>query len=81
MQDLSDSERKLVLGEVLMDELKAIREGIDRLNSVPAQVQSIDERLEGVENDIKVIKTAGSDQSKQVQKHEAHLKKLRAKTV
>jgi len=31
MHDLSDDERKEVLGEVLMDELKAIREGIAAL--------------------------------------------------
>ena len=73
MHDMTDEERKAILGEAFMDELKAIREGIDQLNGLPAQVQSIDDSLVNVENDVKAIKIAVKGQSKQLRKHEKQL--------
>jgi len=80
MQDLSDDERKQVLGEVLMDEFKAIREGIDNLPT-RTEFQALDNRVARVESDVKVIKAAVTDQSKQIQVHEIELKRLRHKAA
>lgn len=70
MQSLDDDERKSVLGEVLFDELKAIREYVQeipnvkhRLSSLETKVDKIDDRLIVIEaifrehdTDLKAIK-------------------------
>ncbi len=60
MQSLSDDERKLVLGEVLADELRVIREYVEEvpalraeLREVHIKVDEIDERLIVVEHVVK----------------------------
>lgn len=49
MQSLSDDERKGVLGEVLFDELKAIREYVQDIPLIKQKLQEVDERLIRVE--------------------------------
>jgi hypothetical protein len=63
MQDLTDDERKQVLGEVLMDELKAIREGISGLPTRQEFTVLHDDVTE-IKSDIKTIKAAVTDQGK-----------------
>lgn len=79
MIDLTDDERREALGELLMDELKAIREGIDQLNGLPTQVQVVDTRLSSVEGDVTVIKAAVTDISKHVHEHEKDIRYLKTK--
>lgn len=68
MQDLTDDERKLVLGEFLMDELKAIREGISALPTRTEFAYLKDDVIE-IKGDIKIIKAA-------VTNHEQRLNSL-----
>lgn len=60
--------------------LEEINSKVDRLTEaladVPARVCSIDERLSIVETDVKVIKAAVTDQSKQLHDHEQRLTQL-----
>lgn len=79
MIDLTDDERREVLGELLMDELRGIREGIDRLNGLPAQAQTIDTRLSSVESDVTVIKAVTKDISKQLTNHDKDIRFLKAR--
>ena len=63
MQDLTDDERKQVLGEVLMDELKAIREGISGLPT-RQEFTVLQDDVTEVKSDIKIIRAAVTDQGK-----------------
>ncbi len=65
MHDLSDDERKQVLGEVLMDELKAIREGISGLPT-RQELARLENKVDGLGADVKVVKAAVTDQGKHV---------------
>jgi hypothetical protein len=75
MQDLSDDDRKKVLSEVLMDELKAIREGIAGL---PTRQEFTELRsdVSELKTDVKVVKAAVTDTNKQVADHETRLAAL-----
>lgn len=60
MQSLDDEERKAVLGEVLADELKAIKEYVQdvpgikqELHQVKATVDEISDRLSVIEHVVK----------------------------
>ncbi|HUD06138.1 MAG TPA: hypothetical protein VMR18_04475 [Candidatus Saccharimonadales bacterium] len=60
MQSLNDDERKEVLGEVLADELKAIREYVEdvpdikqKVHKIDATVNEINDRLSTIENVVK----------------------------
>ena len=74
MQTLSDDEKREVLGEVLADELKAIHGYVKDIPEMLQQMSSMDNRLENVESDIKVIKAAVTD-------HETQLHGLKSKTA
>lgn len=78
MQDLSDDDRKTVLGEVLMDELKVIREYLEDIPVIKQKVTSIDERLSVVESDMKVVKAVLTDHSQQLQDHETRITRIEA---
>jgi len=77
MQSISDDERKEVLGEVLMDELKAIREGIADL---PTRRESneVKEVVKDLKSDMKVVKAAVTDLSSQVKDHDRRITHLEA---
>ena len=80
MQHLNDDDRKAVLGEVLMDELKVIRKHLERLLPVPQQIAAIHERLGVLETDVKVIKAAVTDQGRQAHDHEVRIVRLETAT-
>lgn len=71
MQDLSDGDRKGILGEVLMDELKAIREGIADLPT-RREFNEVKENVEHLTSDMTVVKVILRD-------HERDIKRLKAK--
>lgn len=63
---MDDDTRKPVLGEALLDELKAIRENTDEIPAMKLKIHSMDDRLEVVETDVKVIKAAVRDISQKL---------------
>lgn len=70
MQSLSDDERKGVLGEVLFDELKAIREYVQDIPLIKQKLQEVDERLINVEDRLLVVQAV-------VKSHVTEIKQLR----
>jgi 2-phospho-L-lactate guanylyltransferase (CobY/MobA/RfbA family) len=76
MQGLSDDERKQVLGEVLMDELKAISEYVQVLPIIQRDVEQLKLGVGELKDDMKVVKAAVTDQSRQLADHEARLTRL-----
>ena len=71
MQSLTDDERRLVLGEILVDELKVSREYVQDVPEIKDRVTSIDDRLKVVETDVKIIK-------KVVRQHSFEIKTLQS---
>jgi hypothetical protein len=69
MQDLSDDDRKQILGEVLFDELRAIREGLD---DVPrrAEFNDLKAKVDEIGADIGTLKLVATDTSRQINDHE-----------
>lgn len=78
MHDLSDDERKQVLGEVLMDELKAIREYVQDVPAIKADVAQLKEDVAELKSDMKVVKAAVTDHSHVQQKLVARISHLEA---
>ena len=76
MQSLSDDERKAVLGEVLADELKAITEYVKDVPLIKKKVDALEIDMQEVKSDIKIIKAAVTDLSKQVKDHERRITHL-----
>lgn len=66
MHDLTDEERKQILGEVLMDELKAIREGIADLPT-RTEFNELRADVEELKTDMKVVRAAIKDHSHEQQ--------------
>lgn len=54
MQSLSDDERQGILGEVLFDELKAIREYVSEIPAIKQDLREVKERLSEVERIVKI---------------------------
>lgn len=54
MQSLSDDERKDVLGEVLFDELKAIREYVSEIPAIKQDIREVKERLTEVKRIVRI---------------------------
>jgi len=73
MPGLNDDERRQVLGEVLMDELKAIREYVQDIPAIKHDVQRLKTDVDEVRDDVKVIKAAVTAQSKQLAQHKLRL--------
>jgi hypothetical protein len=65
MQSLSDDERKQALGEVLADELKAIHELVKDVPEMKQKIDVLDSDMKEVKSDIKVIKAAVTDISRE----------------
>ncbi len=80
MQSLDDEERKLVLGEVLVDELRAIREGIADLPT-RTEFNELRDDVTELKSDMKVVKAVITDQSKQLNQHDTFLKALKQKAA
>lgn len=54
MQNLSDDERRDVFGEILLDELKAIREYVSEIPAIKQKLNEVDQRLIEVERIVKI---------------------------
>lgn len=78
MQSLSDDERKAVLGEVLADELKAIKEYVKDVPVLKQDTQVIKNDVTELKSDMKIVKAAVTDLSKQVNDHEHRITRLEA---
>ncbi len=76
MQDLDDEDRKQVLGEVLHDELKIIKEYLEDLPLIKQKVTKIQEDVEGLKSDMKVVKTILRERDTQLNTHEHRLARL-----
>jgi hypothetical protein len=70
MQSLSDDERREVLGEVIFDELKAIREYVQEIPYIRQKLHEVDVRLINVEDMLIVVEAVVRD-------HEADLKQIK----
>jgi hypothetical protein len=75
MQDLTDDERRHILGEVMMDELKAIREGISFLPT-RSEFKRLEEKVDGLSDDMKAVKAVVKSHSHEFDNHEHRLKLL-----
>lgn len=80
MPDLSDDERKGVLGEVLLDELKAIREGIANLPT-RTEFNRLEDKVNDLTSDVKTVKAVVTSQSQQLSDHDAQINLLRKATA
>ncbi len=69
MQDMGDDDRKAVLGEALMDELKAIRDGIADLPT-RTELNELKDEVIDLRTDVKAIKAAIKFTNKDFQDHE-----------
>ncbi len=76
MQEIDDEDRKAILGEVLFDELKIIREYLEYLVPVKPKVDDMDERLKSVEADMKLVKMTLRQHSKQLNQQQASIDRL-----
>ena len=76
MDSLSDDERKKVLGEVLMDELKAIYEYVKEIPVIRRDVDILKKDMIIVKSNIATIKSVLKDQGYQVKDHEQRITKL-----
>lgn len=72
MQNLSDGERREVLGEVLFDELKVINEYVKDLPKIEKKVSKMEKTLEHVVSRLNVIEQV-------VREHEVELRQLKAR--
>lgn len=77
MQDLSDEDRREVLGEVLMDELKVIREYLEDLAPVKQDVAVLKQDMAEVKSDIKVIKAVVIDHNVHLKMHDREIAGLK----
>lgn len=75
MQDLSDDDRKQVLGEVLFDELRAIRESLE---DVPKRTEfnELSGKVDQISKDVETIKLVVTDHSRQLNNHEQRVQTL-----
>lgn len=81
MQSLDDDERKMVLGEVLADELKAIREYVQDVPAIRRDIETLKEDVAELKSDMKIVKAVVIDQSKQINQHDTFLKTLKPKAA
>lgn len=81
MQSLGDDERKQVLGEVLHDELKAILELVKGIPVIRQELQQMHAEVDELKADMKLVKAAVTDLSKQSSDHERRLTRLEARAA
>jgi len=86
MYDMDYETRKAVLGEALMDELKAIREYVQDVPTIKNDVQALRADTDDLKSDMKVVKAAVRDISGNLQsvestttKHDRTLRVLKHK--
>jgi 2-phospho-L-lactate guanylyltransferase (CobY/MobA/RfbA family) len=78
MQSLSDDERKQVLGEVLMDELKAIHELVSDIPVIKKDVAQLKDDVSELKDDVKAIKAVVTNHSRELKDHEGRISALQA---
>ncbi len=76
MQNLDDEDRKAVLGEVLMDELKIIREYLEDIPVIKQDVKQLKQDIDELKSDMKAVKVIAKDHSKHLGSHEIRLTRL-----
>jgi uncharacterized membrane protein len=76
MQSLSDDERRLVLGEVLADELKVIHKYVKDAPSLEHGIKAIKQDVSELKSDMKVVKAVVTDISRQQKDHEHRIARL-----
>jgi len=74
MQSLNDDERKEVLGEVLADELKVIREYVQDVPAVKQELHQVKATVEDISDRLTVIEYVVKD-------HESELRLLKRKVA
>lgn len=79
MHDIDDETRKQVLGEALMDELKAIREYVQDVPAIKKDIAVMKEDIAELKVDMKVVKAAVTDQSDHLSRHDKILNTLKRK--
>ena len=73
MQDLSDDDRKTILGEVLLDELKIIREYLEDVPVIKQKVTKLEADVEELKADMKVVKNILAKHDTKLDNHETAL--------
>ena len=73
MHSLDDETRKQVLGEVLMDELKVIREYLEDVPIIKQKVTKLETDVEELKSDMKIVKAAIVDHSRELNEHGVRL--------
>jgi 2-phospho-L-lactate guanylyltransferase (CobY/MobA/RfbA family) len=81
MHDMDDEQRKAVLGEALMDELRAIREQLDDLPAIKRDVVATREDVETIKVDLKAIKAAVREISEVLREHDEDIGLLKRRTA
>jgi hypothetical protein len=83
MHHIDDDTRKEVLGEAAMDELKVIREYVQDVPKIRAEladlrtdVAAIDQRLISVEADVKIVKASVTGRDEEVQELDGRVSRL-----
>lgn len=66
MISLNDEERREVLGEILMDELKAIHECVADIPVIKADIAMLKEDVSELKDDMKVVKVVLRDHEKDI---------------
>jgi DNA repair ATPase RecN len=74
MQDLSDDEEKNVLGEVLLDKLKAIEEYVKGIPDMKQELHQVKSTVNEVNDRLSVIESV-------VKEHESDIRQLKHKTA
>lgn len=74
MQNLNDDERKEVLGEVLADELKAIKEYVQDVPLVKQELHQVKATVDDISDRLSVIEHVVKD-------HETEIKSLKRKVA
>jgi len=75
MHDMDDTTRKEVLGEAIMDELRAIRELVADVPVISGRVYSLKEDVAELKSDMKVVKAAVKDQYRILRQHDVAISK------
>jgi septal ring factor EnvC (AmiA/AmiB activator) len=79
MQELSDDDRKAILGEVLMGELAAIREYVADIPAIKQDLAQLKGDVKELKDDMKIVKAAVTEHSVQLHDHERRIIRLEAK--
>jgi len=76
MQSLNDEERREILGDVLADELKVIREYVQDVPELKQGINDLKQDVDGLKSDMKIVKAAVVGQSRQLKDHEQMVSRL-----